>query len=151
MSTGNPLFTQGFHHIALRANDFDQAVAFYHEVLGLPTKIAWGQAPERAIMLESGIGQYIEIFERPDGPILDRQGDDTGDDVLIHFALRTHDLDAALKAVQDVGCEITMPATEVDIPNTHTDEDMPAGIPVKIAFFRGPCGEHIELFENALT
>ena len=133
----------GFHHVAIRARDFDKSVAFYTDVLGLTPKIAWGKAPGRAIMLDAGCSCYVEIFERPDQPLADEK-DETA---LLHFALRTDDTDATLARAVDAGCKVTMEAKDVDIPTTLG----PHPVPVRIAFFRGPDNEVIELFQNELT
>ena len=55
----------GFHHIALRAKDFDRSLAFYRDVLGCTVAAAWGEAPSRKVMVDIGDGGRIEIFEKP--------------------------------------------------------------------------------------
>lgn len=127
----------GFHHTALRTTNFDGVIAFYTETLGLRPKITWGEAPTRAAMLDAGDGNYVEVFERPrtaseaEGPIL-------------HFALRTDDCAAMTEKARAAGAEVTMEPKELTIASS-------AGpIPVKISFFRGPAGELVELFENAI-
>jgi glyoxylase I family protein len=130
----------GFHHVAIRAWDFDKSVKFYAEGLGFHPKIAWGDAPSRAIMLDTGDGNYLEIFEgnttegsKPEGAI-------------IHFALRVHSCDDAVTRALAVGAELTMASKNVDIPTRPTGPT-----PVRIAFVKGPDGETIEFFENSLT
>lgn len=34
----------GFHHIALRAHDFDKSVNFYENTLGFAKKLSWERA-----------------------------------------------------------------------------------------------------------
>jgi catechol 2,3-dioxygenase-like lactoylglutathione lyase family enzyme len=133
----------GLHHVALRAGDFDRSVAFYTDVLGFATKIAWGEKPARAVMLDAGDGNYVEVFERPGDP----PATDDPPTVLLHFAIRTHDVDAATERAREAGCRITMEPKDVDIPTTVG----PHPTPVRIAFFRGPDNEEIELFQNELT
>lgn len=127
----------GFHHTAIRSAQFDASVRFYTGTLGLKTKITWGESPARAAMLDAGDGNYVEIFERP--PL-----EEAAESVLLHFALRTDDCAAMTEAVRAAGAEITMEPKELTIASS-------AGpIPVKISFFKGPDGEVVELFENAI-
>jgi len=132
---------QGFHHVAIRARDFDKSVEFYTNVLGFTPKIAWKAAPDRAIMLDTGDGNYLEIFERPDQPPVDQEN------AILHFALRTDDTDALLEKARAAGCPVTMEPRSLDIPDTIADRP----VPVRIAFFQGPDGEVVELFQNELT
>ncbi len=127
----------GFHHTAIRSADFDASVRFYSDVLGLQTKITWGAVPDRAIMLDAGSGNYLEVFERAENA-------SPAEATILHFALRTDDCAAILEKARAAGAEVTMETTDLTI-------DSNAGpIPVRIAFFKGPDGEVIELFENTI-
>lgn len=127
----------GFHHTAIRSADFDASVRFYSDVLGLQTKITWGAVPDRAIMLDTGDGNYLEIFERAEAA-------SPAEATILHFALRTDDCAAILEKARAAGAAVTMETKDLTI-------DSSAGpIPVRIAFFKGPDGEVIELFENAI-
>jgi catechol 2,3-dioxygenase-like lactoylglutathione lyase family enzyme len=124
----------GFHHIALKVKDFEYSVGFYTEVLGFRSTISWGDGDNRAVMLDSGDGSCLEIFaggsveKKPEGAIL-------------HIALRTADCRVVLEKVREAGMEITVEPKDVNIPSSPPT-------PVTIAFFKGPDGEIIELFEN---
>lgn len=128
----------GFHHVAIRAHDFDASVKFYTEALGFTEKIAWGDGDGRAIMLDTGDGNYLEIFangqpgEKPEGSI-------------IHFALRTSDADGAIERARSAGAKVTIEPKDVEI------QSRPGPTPVRLAFFEGPDGEVIELFQNETT
>lgn len=128
----------GFHHIAMRAHDFDASVKFYTEALGFKEKIAWGEGDGRAVMLDTGDGNYLEIFAggtadpKPEGAIL-------------HFALRTADTDAAIERARAAGAEVTVEPKDVDI------QSRPRSTPVRLAFCKGPDGEIIEFFQNDTT
>lgn len=127
----------GFHHTAIRSTDFDASVRFYEDVLGLKRRISWGEPGKRAIMIDAGDGNYVEIFESSE-PLRDKEA------TILHFAFRTDDCSAMLEVVRRSGAEVTMEPKEVTI-------DSSAGpVLVKIAFFKGPDGEIIELFENAV-
>jgi len=128
----------GFHHVAIRAWDFDASVKFYTEAFGFTEKIAWGEAKKRAIMLDTGDGNYLEIFangaegKKPEGSI-------------IHFALRTSNVDEAIEKARAAGAEVTIEPRDVEIQST------PAPTAVRLAFCKGPDGEVIEFFQNDTT
>ncbi len=138
----------GFHHVCVKTSDWDRTLRFYGEVLGCTVKIAWRAAPQRAIMLDTGGGDYIEIFEdlayapAPDGAIL-------------HFALRTTQLDEVANRVRAFGAKITMEPKDVTIATTNTSTGpgpaVPREVPIRIFFCTGPNGEVIEFFQNTLT
>ena len=130
----------GFHHVCIKTRDWERTMRFYRDVLGCTEKIAWRAAPERAVMLDTGGGNYVEVFEdlayhpAPDGSIA-------------HFALRTSKLDEVAERVRAFGAKITMEPKDVTIATTNG-----AGpVPVRIFFCTGPNGEVIEFFQNSLT
>jgi glyoxylase I family protein len=127
----------GFHHTAIRSTQFDAVVAFYTEALGLRIKVTWGESPRRAAMIDAGDGNYVEVFERSE-PASEAES------ALMHFALRTDDCAAMTERVRAAGAAITMEPKEVKL------ETSAGVIPVKISFFKGPAGEVVELFENAV-
>ena len=128
----------GFHHVAIRAADFDASVRFYTQALGFNEKIRWGEGTGRGIMLDVGDGNYLEIFaggspgSKPEGAI-------------IHFALRTSDTDAAMARARAAGAEVTMEPKNVKLPST------PSPVDIRIAFCKGPDGELVEFFQNEAT
>jgi glyoxylase I family protein len=125
----------GFHHVAIRSANFDAAVKFYKDVLGCVEKIHWGEGDGRAIMLDTGDGNYIEIFAngtkdpKPEGSI-------------VHFALRTTSVDAAIERARAAGCEITIE------PKTVTPPHITPHATFRVGFCKGPDGEVIEFFES---
>jgi glyoxylase I family protein len=127
----------GFHHVALKVKDFDAAKRFYVEGLGFSEKIAWGEGDKRAVMLDAGDGNYIEIFAGGAEP--------KADGAVMHFALRAGNCDAALARAKAFGAQVTMEPKSLEIPST------PFKTPVRIAFCKGPGGETIEFFQNELT
>lgn len=131
MGTNLKIGGGGFHHIAIRVFDFDKTVAFYTEVLGFTERVRWGEDANRAIMLDTGDGNYLEVFAGG------REGQkDEG--AFLHLALRSDNVTEAIELARAAGMEITVEPKEVEL----------GGIPVKIAFFKGPDGEIIELFQS---
>ena len=108
---------------------------FYCDGLGFAEKISWGAAPKRAVMLDTGDGNYLEIFERAEASTL------TGEPHLLHLCLRTDDCDAAYQTALAAGAT---GKTEPMVPGAFTE----LGLKTKIAFVVGPDGEIIEFFES---
>jgi catechol 2,3-dioxygenase-like lactoylglutathione lyase family enzyme len=133
----------GIHHVAANVHDFVRSLQFYTGVLGFTVKVRWtlGDGSDAA-MLDTGDGNYLELFGRPNHPAINREGS------FIHLALRTDDVDAMLAKAVDHGCEVTVPTKDVTIPNEAPGEPE---VPVRLAFFKGPDGEVIELFKNDVT
>jgi len=121
----------GFHHVAIRVHDFDASVKFYTEVLGFTERVRWGEGNGRGILLDTGDGNYLEIFAggapgpKPEGAFL-------------HLALRTDNVDKAIEVARAAGMEVTVEPKDVSLGT----------VPARIAFFRGPDGEIIELFQE---
>ena len=113
---------------------------FYQETLGFTERIAWGAAPKRAVMMDAGDGNYVEVFEdleyfpAPQGSVH-------------HFALRTPRLDAVLERVRASGAKVTMEPKDIVIATTNGA----GAVPVRICFFEGPDGEVVELLQNSAT
>ena len=135
----------GFHHIALRAYDFDKTIAFY-EALGLVTKHRWGTdaraeggKDSRAVMMDVGDGNYLEIFAGREGD----PNEELPEGALIHFALRTDDTDAALEKARALGATVTMEPKRVFPPNGERPLEF------WIAFIKGFNGEVVEFFHNS--
>jgi glyoxylase I family protein len=129
----------GFHHVAIKVRDFDAAWRFYTEALGLRPKVEWriGQTTNRAVMLDTGDGNYLEVFEAPDfAP--------APNGAIIHFALRCADVDAAVERCRAAGARVTTEPKDVTIPSTPPT-------PVRLAFVEAPEGVVIEFFANELT
>lgn len=124
----------GFHHVAIRVKDFDGAVRFYKDGLGMKERLAWGDGEARAMMLDAGNENCVEVFAGAKS--------DPMEGTLVHFALRTTDCDAALKRARTAGATVTVEAKTVTIPA----KTGPAA--VRIAFVRGPGGEIVEFFQD---
>ena len=124
----------GFHHVAINASDFDKTHRFYTEVMGMAEAHAWQGGSGRAAMLDAGEGAFLEVFEKQGWSAVENGA-------VIHFALRTTKLDAVLELARAEGLEITTEPKDITIKS-----DPP--YPVRIAFFKGPDGEVVELFQE---
>ncbi len=130
----------GFHHVCVKTRDWDRTLRFYRDTLGCTVKIAWRAAPERAVMLDTGGGNYIEVFE-------DLSYTPARDGAILHLALRTAKLDEVADRVRTFGATITMEPKDITIATTNGAGE----IPIRIFFCTGPNGEVIEFFQNTLT
>jgi catechol 2,3-dioxygenase-like lactoylglutathione lyase family enzyme len=132
---------RGFHHVSIKARDLAAARRFYTDVLGFRQKLAWTTGAGRpAAMLDTGDGNYLEIFEDPDFL-------PAAPGAIQHLALRTTDTVATLARVRAAGMKVTMEPRDATIQPS----DGAAPVPIRIAFFEGPGGELIELFQNDRT
>ncbi len=133
----------GFHHVAVRAWDFEAALTFYIKGLGFTRAYGWGEdaresggKDSRAVMLDTGDGNYLEVFANGTKPV-----ENDAEGAIIHFALRTTDCEAALERARAAGAQVTVETKIVPIKG-DTPQDF------KLAFCKGPCGELIEFFQN---
>ena len=127
----------GFHHVAVSVPDFDASYRFYIEGLGFKERLSWESPERRAVMLDTGDGNYLEIFSGG------KRHDDLG--VIIHFALRTNDCDAASQRALDAGATLKTAPKDVTIDATQ------GPTPVRISFVISPSGEEIEFLQSELT
>ena len=124
----------GIHHVAIKVKDFDASVKFYREALGFFPVLAWGEGDGRAVMLDTGRGDCIEIFAgggaegKPEG-------------AWMHLALKCEDVDGVLEKVRAAGRRVTIEPKDVTIPGSFP-------LDIRIAFFEGPDGEVLELFHE---
>ena len=138
MANKNAVIGGGFHHVAFAVANFDAAVAFY-KGLGFTEKLSWGEGTGRAIMLDTGDGNYMELFERTKQPPVTEEG------TMLHIAFRTTNTVAATERVRKAGYAVTVE------PKDHLIPSRPFPIPVKLSFFTGPDGEVIEFFQNDVS
>lgn len=128
---------RGFHHVAIRPRDFEASLRFYTQGLGLKERIRWNDGKKDIVLLDVGNGNYIEVFEngKPDQP----------EGIWCHIALRTDDVDDAVRRVVAAGGRVMFP------PKDNVIEGKNERIPTRLAFCRGPDGEIIEFFQNEAT
>jgi glyoxylase I family protein len=127
----------GFHHVAIRTASWEKSLQFYTAGLGFNQRAQWGEEPKRACLLDTGDGNYLEIFERE--PIEGGPADDRA--AIMHIAFRAYDCEAAVEKARAAGAVVTV---EPKVPQPFTD----LGLKTKIAFVKGPDGEIVEFFES---
>ena len=120
----------GLHHVSLSTSpeDYPKALRLYRDLLGFEMICeAAPPAPDALAMLAMG-NTVLELI--PDG------GGAAGSGPLAHIALATDDVDELLEEVRAAGYDVTMEPEDFVLPN---------GVSIRIAFFRGPAGESVEL------
>ncbi len=134
----------GFHHVAIRAYDFDATLEFYIAAFGFRRVYGWGadgraagERDTRAVLLDTGDGNYLEVFAGRVGT----PGEEIPEGGLLHFALRTTDVGAATERAREAGAVVTVEPKTVPIAGEKPME-------FRISFVRGLNGEIIEFFQN---
>jgi len=127
----------GFHHVSMRVRDLNKSIRFYSEGLGFIERFSWGQNPKRTVLMDTGDGNYFEISQGDPDQVY-------GNGVYRHFALRVDDCDTALEVARAAGAEVTVETRDVTISSEPV-------LQLRIAFFKGPDGELIELFQDDQT
>ena len=121
----------GIHHIALRCNgvaEYEKAVHFYRDLLGLSVYKTWGGGENLCCMLSTGAG-CMEIFSNGTEPMPQGQ--------LLHVAFATRHVDELIERVRSEGYQVTIEPNDVNIGGFF---------PVRIAFCIGAAGETVEFF-----
>lgn len=134
MGTNAKIGGGGFHHVALRAYDFEATVRFYTEGLGFKERFGWGEGPKQVVLLDTGDGNYLEVFAGGDSP-------ERPEGAFFHIAFRSEDVDGAVKAAVEAGAVITVEPKDVVLQGNPPT-------PVRIAFVKGLNGESIEFFQS---
>ena len=127
----------GFHHVSMKVRDLKKSIRFYSEGLGFVERFSWGQDPKRTVLMDTGDGNYFEISQGDPDQVY-------GDGVFRHLALRVDDCDAALEVARAAGAEVTTETRDVTISSEPP-------LQLRIAFFKGPDEELIELFQDDQT
>ena len=120
----------GMHHVSMKCADkvlFEKAVAFYKDILGFCEERRWAEG----VMLQAGTSARLEFFCNGEG--VRELG------AIRHFALETKNVDELAAKVKAAGYEVFIE------PKNITIESQPP-FHARMAFFYGPLGEQVELF-----
>src|SRR4051812_29340594 len=137
----------GFHHVAIRAGDFDATIKFYNEGLGCTVRYEFSVPGriDRAAFLDAGDGRFVEVF----GPASTvqaegrprRPDEERTEGALLHFCLRVADTEAAYAKALAAGAVSRVAPVARQLSQDPLVE-------VRIAFVTGPNGEVIELMQS---
>jgi glyoxylase I family protein len=134
--------SQGFHHVAIRAIDFDAALKFYAEGLGCSVRFEFSVPDriDRAAFLDMGDGRYIEVFGQ--GSTVQSEGrrrspaEEPTEGALLHFCFRVTDVEAAYSRALAAGAVSRIAPIAAQV------------VAGEIAFVTGPNGEVIEFLRS---
>jgi glyoxylase I family protein len=143
----SPGATSGFHHVAIRAVDFDATVRFYTEGLGFKAHYGFSVPGriDRAAFLDAGDGRYVEVFGQ--GSTVQAEGrrrrpdEEHTEGALLHFCLRVADVAASHRRALAAGA-----ISRIEPRIAKLGGEPPAE--VHIAFVTGPNGEVIEFLKS---
>ncbi len=105
---------------------FEKDVAFYKDILGFTEERRWAEG----VMLKAGNAR-LEIFCNGEG--IPELG------AIRHFALETKNVDELAAKVKAAGYEVFIEPKNITIESAHPFH-------ARMAFFYGPLGEQVELF-----
>lgn len=125
----------GIHHVSIKSRneaEFNEAVHFYRDILGLPIARQWGNEKSPVnIMFATGNG-FVELCQNAvDEPV---QGS------IKHFALSVKNADVCAEAVRANGYKVTMGPKNVTLNSNPP-------LNIRIVFCNGPLNEEIEFFQ----
>lgn len=121
---------QGIHHVAIKpiAEKYQATVDFYTKLLELEVVRSWGDSQMPCLMVSCGDNSCMEILSGKEEVLIEGP--------LAHIAFATKQVDEVVEKVRKAGYEVTMEPKDVTLGD----------LPARIAFFRGPTGEIIEVF-----
>ena len=137
----------GFHHLAIRAADFDETVRFYTEGFGFSVHFTFSIPPriDRAAFLDAGDGRFIELFSESSTVVAEgrrrQPNEERTESAMLHFCLRVANTDASYARALAAGA-----ASRIEPVTRRLSED--PLVEVRNAFVTGPNGEAIELLQS---
>jgi lactoylglutathione lyase len=124
--------------LVVTADDYDSAVAFYRDVLGMPVSAEYVSEDQgRVVILEAGVAT-LEIGDRPHAAYVDEV--EVGRQVAGHVrvALRVDDAQEATDVAEAAGAEVVAPPTATPWQSLNARLEAPAGL--QITLFQDSAG-----------
>ena len=114
--------------IALTVPDFDAAVAFYRDALGMEQLADWSGDDGRVILLSAGSRATLELFDEAQAAKVD--GIEAGARVSgpVRFALEAEDSDALAERLAAAGAERVAPTVLTPWGDTNSRVRTPDGM-----------------------
>jgi lactoylglutathione lyase len=118
--------------LVVTADDYDSAVAFYRDVLGMPVSAEYVSEDQgRVVILEAGVAT-LEIGDRPHAAYVDEV--EVGREVAGHVrvALRVDDAQEATDVAEAAGAEVVAPPTATPWQSLNARLEAPAGLQITL-------------------
>ncbi len=124
----------GFHHVAVRTTDYERSLSYYRDLLGMAVAAAWSAPDGRQLaLLDIGDGSCVELIGAAAGAAAP---EGQAGAPYLHLAIRTSDPDVVWQRATAAGYESVVDPKDVQLGEMQA----------RIAFFKGPNDEVIELF-----
>ena len=118
-------FIKGIHHVCIKVHDIGESINFYTQKMGYEVRFQ----SEQCAMLNAPDGTRLEFF-----PEDNEKG-------YVHIAYDCNDVDGMFQLAVESGCKAVKMPTDVKLPAIPP-------IHARIAFFKDPEGNTIELFHE---
>jgi len=125
--------------LVVTADDFDEAVRFYRDVLGLPERASYSSPDGRVVILEAGIAT-LEIADPAQAEFID--GVEVGRRVAGHIrvAFEVEDPTATTRRLEAAGATVLAEATRTPWQSDNARLEAPAGLQLTL-FSEAPASE----------
>ena len=125
--------------LVVTADDFDEAVRFYRDVLGLPERASYSSPDGRVVILEAGIAT-LEIADPAQAEFIDRV--EVGRRVAGHIrvAFEVEDSTATTRRLEAAGATVLAEATRTPWQSDNARLEAPAGLQLTL-FSEAPASE----------
>lgn len=128
------------NHVAIFVKDRKESIDFYTEILGAELLFTVDNESDGLLIAMLDLnGTKIELLEPPEEKELVEQ---TARATQNHYALDVDDVDEAVSYIRACGYEVEEPGV-YDVPDFGKK-----GNDIRVAFFHGPNGERVEMFQQ---
>jgi predicted enzyme related to lactoylglutathione lyase len=118
--------------VVVEAEDYDAAVAFYRDVLGLPEQAAFeGEGDARVTILEAGRAT-LELANPAQKRMIDEVEVGRPVSPKIRLAFEVTDADGITRSLVDAGATLIAPPTETPWRSLNSRLDAPAGVQITL-------------------
>ena len=148
---------KNMHHGGVYCRDIDETIGWYEDLgfrVLFRTNAMEGDKPLKMAWIKAGEDVVLELLEQEDKSTVDAAGQTQN-----HIAVRVDDIEAFAGKLRELGIAIEAGpfATTLEFDRPLADEDAstfeafgPAGLNLKIMFFRGINGERFEVVQDNL-